>query len=362
MWGCAAVAQTGGTGTYLIHDLKSIDEWPDVSADMFKTEIVRRQRPAVLRQVARDWPLVRKGLQSPEAAADYLDGFYNGKPVQTITAPPDTRGRLFYHSNTRGVNHKVSAERLSHVLKGILKQMEVPEPWAIAMQGITAAEHLPGIEENQPMDLVPSGTPSRLWIGNSVTVAPHFDVFDNVACVVAGRRRFILFPPEQLPNLYVGPFDVTPAGVPISMVPLDDPDLDRFPRYREALAAAQVAMLEPGDAIFIPYMWWHGVQSLDRFNILVNYWWNEDPATAALPYAAFLHAAYVLHRDMPPEHRQVWRHMYDYYVFGTGGEPMEHLPPAQRGDYPPINRDSILAVTTGLGALLDNRGGGRDVD
>ena len=100
-----------------------------------------------------------------------------------------------------------------------------------------------------------------------LTVAAHFDFNDNIACVAHGRRRFMLFPPEQLENLYVGPLEFTPQGVPISLVDVHNPDLARYPRFERAVAAAQVAELEAGDAIFIPYMWWHSVRSLEPFNI-----------------------------------------------------------------------------------------------
>ena len=56
----------------------------------------------------------------------------------------------------------------------------------------------------------------------------------------------------------------TIAGQPISMVDLDDPDFERFPKFREALRHALVAELEPGDAIYIPALWWHGVQATGR--------------------------------------------------------------------------------------------------
>ena len=37
----------------------------------------------------------------------------------------------------------------------------------------------------------------------------------------------------------------------------------------------------PGDAIYIPPLWWHHVESLGQFNVLVNYWYRTGPDTAA---------------------------------------------------------------------------------
>ena len=142
-------------------------------------------------------------------------------------------------------------------------------------------------------------------------VQTHYDLLSNIACVVGGRRRFTLFPPDQLPNLYMGPVDFTPSGTPISLVPLNSPDLTRFPRFAEALRHAQQAELEPGDALYIPYGWWHHVESLTPFNVLVNYWWNSAPSYGS-PYGVLLHAALAL-RDLPAEQRAVWREMFEHW-------------------------------------------------
>ncbi|TMJ20958.1 MAG: cupin-like domain-containing protein [Alphaproteobacteria bacterium] len=333
--------------------MRTIPEYRGISAERFRSEIVPLGRPAVLRGAVENWPLVERGRASPAALVDYLSSFDSGLLVGTVTAPPQEGGRLFYREGERALNFNVSSEKLPSVLKGILKQMDSPAPWAVAMQGVSAADHLPGLQGENPIDLVPAGTGARLWIGNQVTVAPHFDVADNVACVAAGRRRFTLFPPDQLPNLYLGPFDVTPAGVPVSMVPLDDPDLERFPRHRDALEAAESAELEPGDAIFIPHMWWHGVQSQGAFNLLVNYWWNAGPVAAEHPYGALLHAAFLLYRDMPPGQRAIWRGMYDYYVFESHGDPLAHLPPELRSEARTVDPKAIAGLKSALAALLD---------
>jgi len=314
----------------MFEELHRTDEISASDPESAISEVLSGGRPTVIRGAARDWPLVRAALRSDEAAVAYLNRFYNGQPVNTIVAPPSAHGRFFYQGDTKQLNFQRSAQQLSSVLSGLLQLKKSDQSPAIAMQAILVAECLPALEAENPNSLVPKGTPARLWIGNRVTVAPHFDVSDNVACVIAGRRRFILFPPEQTPNLYPGPMDETPANVSISMVSLDRPELDRFPRYHEAMEAALGAELQPGDAIYIPYLWWHGVQSLGSFNILMNYWWSRNEVASRHPYWSFLHLAYSLYRDMPAEQRQAWRALYDHYVFQTGGDPTEALPPGQR--------------------------------
>ena len=314
----------------MFDQLQPAKEISGTAPQILSDDVLDGGHPLVLRGAFKDWPVVQAALQSDEAAVAYLNHFYNGRPVSTIIASASEKGRFFYREDSKQLNFQGSPGVLSSVLEGLLRQRSASEPLGIAIQALLAAEFLPGFEQVNPNRLVPDRTPARLWIGNKVTVAPHFDVAHNLACVAAGRRRFVLFPPEQTANIYPGPMDITPANVPISMVSLDDPDFNRFPRYREALDAAFVADLEPGDAIYIPYLWWHGVQSLGGFNVLVNYWWNREDVSARYPYAAFLQLAYALYRDMPASHRGAWRALYDHYVFHADGDPMEALFPAHR--------------------------------
>jgi oxalate decarboxylase/phosphoglucose isomerase-like protein (cupin superfamily) len=74
----------------------------------------------------------------------------------------------------------------------------------------------------------------------------------------------------------MGPAHPTPAGAPVSMVHVTAPDLERYPRYANALEIAVEAELGPGDAIFIPKDWFHHVEALERLNMLVNYWWDAS--------------------------------------------------------------------------------------
>jgi hypothetical protein len=329
-----------------------IREWRKVDPERFRTEIVPLGQPAVLRGIGDDWPLVRHFRSSPDALVDYLTELDSGELVTAAIAPPEVQGRLVYKEGLKELNHRHSAEKLPNVLKGLLKLAGNPQAPGVWIGGLSARHQLPRLEEENRTGFVPPGTHANLWIGNAVTVPPHFDAGDNLGFVAAGRRRFILFPPEQVANLYIGPFDLTPSGLPISMVAHNDPDLDRYPRFREALAAAQVGEVEPGDAIYIPYLWWHGVESLEPFNMLVNFWWYRDEVAEAHPYGALLRATYELFRNMPPEHRKAWKHMYDHWVFEEHGDPAAHLPAAQQTAPSNIDSQAVARFRDALGDLL----------
>jgi hypothetical protein len=144
-----------------------------------------------------------------------------------------------------------------------------------------------------------------------------------------GRRRFTLFPTDQVGNLYVGPLDLTLAGQPSSLVDVDAPDFARHPRFAAALEQAQVAELEPGDVLYMPSLWWHAVRGLDEIGAMVNYWWRDAPAGTTTPLSALYHAILTL-GPVPQREREAWRAMFDHYVF-RADDPVAHLPPNARG-------------------------------
>ena len=215
-------------------------------------------RPCIVRGLVADWPLVRAALSSDEAIIDYLTRTRAARPVGAIAAAPEEKGRFFYNSTITGFNFHFGQGRLDVFLADLLKARKTHDPPAMAVQSEDIAGLLPQVAEENRLDLLPHVRP-RIWIGNRIRVAPHYDLKENVACCVAGRRRFTVFPPEQARNLYPGPLELTPAGAPVSMVELAAPDLEQYPRFVDAWAAARTGVLEPGDAIYLPYGWWHGV-------------------------------------------------------------------------------------------------------
>jgi len=306
-----------------------IREVGKVDRRRFDEDIRPAGQPVVLRSLAADWPAVAAGQRGPEAIVDYIMACNPTRPVGAIVGPPEIEGRFFYRDDMHALNFSRGSASLVEVLGRLLRDREIERPHAMAVQSEVISELLPGFVEANRIDLVDPDVAPRLWIGNAIRVAPHYDLKENVGVVIAGRRRFTVFPPDQLANLYPGPFELTPAGTPVSMVDLAAPNLDRYPRFAAAWTTAQTAELAPGDAIYLPFQWWHGVDSLDPVSAFVNYWWTDDRATFGNPYDVMAHALHTL-KPLSPEQRAAWRRMFDYYVFADH-DPVEHLPPHAKG-------------------------------
>jgi hypothetical protein len=304
-------------------------------------ELLAAQRPTIFRGMARDWPLVRKGLESPRALIADLKAWDSGQPVVGFTGPPEIEGRFFYDERLTGMNFRAEPVRLAAFLDRIAEGLDDPAGPSLYIGSTDIDTYLPGLRAENDLRLDPialgGADPTvSIWIGNRTVAAAHYDMSNNIACCVAGRRRFTLFPPDQVANLYPGPLEPTPGGQVVSLVDLRAPDFERFPRFREALAAAQTAELEPGDVLVYPALWWHQVEALEAFNVLVNYWWNPSPGFIDTPQTTLLHGLLSL-RDRPEHEKQAWKALFDFYVFGPAGGAAAHLPEAAQGPLGPLD-------------------------
>ena len=305
--------------------MKKIAERQHVDFDTFHNELVPANQPIVIRSMIEDWPAIGRCARSPTAACDYLAQLDSDSLVDTLAAPPEVQGRFFYNDDFSGVNFERAKVPLHRILAHLISSADDPAAHSIAVQALSIREVLPSFEKENSTSLLNPAIRPTMWINNRGKVAPHFDIDKNLACVIAGRREFTVFPPEQIANLYIGPLLNTPNGVPISLVDIWNPDLEMFPRFADALAVAQVATLEPGDALYIPSLWWHAVQSLESINVLVNYWWGGQSTNGVSPLDSLMHGMLTI-AGLDEAQRHAWRDYFEHYVFRTGGNPAAHLP------------------------------------
>ena len=318
-------------------------------------QLFAAEGPIILRGLVSDWSLVKAGEQSPGKAMEILQSHSSKKPVGVYIAPPEAEARFFYNQDCTGFNYQSKYLQLSDIFAQIREAENNPDHSYYYMNSLTLDNCFPGLRadndlsfdhqaftNNQPL--------SKVWVGTESIAAAHYDVPSNLACCVLGARRFTLFPPEQIHNLYPGPLEPTPGGQVITMVDLKNPDFERFPRVRRALEAAVVVDLQPGDAVYYPSMWWHQVEALSPFNIMINFWWLRSPAYMGNPMDIVMHAIMGI-RDRPEAEKNAWREVFEYYIFGPADTPREHLPTSIQGALGELDDDSIRR----LRALVKNK-------
>lgn len=332
------------TAKTILERLKPIEERQLAPGQTLLDAVEAAREPFVVRGLASSWGLVEQAGRGDRAVTDYLRRFASDKPVHASILPGEHQGRVFYDDTLGGMNFEQAETRLGSILDQLDALTGAADDPTIYLGSTSIDYCLPGFAAENAIDLEGVQATVRLWLGTRHRVAAHYDVLENIAVVGAGRRRFILLPPEQLENLYVGPLDFTPAGQPVSMVDFEQPDLQRFPRFEAAIEQARGVVLEPGDAIYVPSMWWHHVEGLERINILVNHWWYPGPGYMAAPLDALMHAILGI-RELPAPQREAWRVFFDHYVFNADAERVAgHIPEERRGILGPIDADAARRI------------------
>jgi hypothetical protein len=291
--------------------------------------------PVLLPGLCRGWPVVKASMGGWAALTTYLARLDAGRAGQAFIGAPAISGRYDYGDGPEGFNFDRASLTLAQSLDRISAAAADPDLASVYMGSLPADDYAPGFALENPIGILPSLARPRLWLGNASRVACHYDSFENLACVVAGRRRFTLYPPDAIGDLYVGPIDHTLAGQPTSLAASAEANDPRYPRFEAAARRAIVVELAPGDALFLPKLWWHQVEALEPANLLVNYWWDAFAAGPDAPYVTMM-LAMIAVAERPPAERAAWRAFFDHYVFRPDGHPLAHMPAERHGLLGPL--------------------------
>ena len=324
----------------------------DFPPERFRREVIEGCQPVLIRGLVSDWPVVRAARESPARLRDYLAAFDVGSRIEAFFGAPAIAGKYYYAPGMKGFNFERRLMRLLDSLQAMVESLQQPDAQSIYVGSVRTGDSLPGFAASNPMPLLGPATSPRIWLGTRSNVSCHYDTFDNLACVIAGRRRFTLFAPELIGKLYVGPIDNTMSGAPVSLAAsADGPEEGRFPLFEQIRDQALRAELEAGDALYLPKLWWHKVESLAPLNGLVNYWWDAFSAGPDAPYTSML-LSMICIAERPAAERQAWKAFFDHYVFRTSGHPLAHLPPEQHGLLGPLKPENYARIRARIMQLL----------
>jgi hypothetical protein len=313
-------------------EYKKIKVWHDVTPDVFKHEIQSLGEPAVLKGLVKSWPSTKAACQGVESFLDYLRNLYAGGKVECAKLPAKENGLFFYNSQFDGFNFVREALPFESFLNELTENSIKENSDVIALQSAPTEDYFPKFQEFNHFETFSDKYISRVWIGNDSIVNAHPYDSENIACVVAGKRKFTLFPPQQISNLYIGPLDFTPAGAAVSLVDFNNIDYKKFPKVKEALDQAFQVELDPGDAIYIPSLWWHHIEAQGGVNMLVNFWCGGAIAGEKYPFPLDnILMAILSVRSLPQVQKDAWREFFDYYVFSDQTDKHNHIPDSLKG-------------------------------
>ncbi|MHA6718843.1 cupin-like domain-containing protein [Sphingomonas sp. RS6] len=316
----------------------------------FQDAVMVHCEPVLLRGVARQWPIV--ACDDIGSTTEQMLEFDQGREADLFVGNPEIGGRYGHADATlRAFNFAHRTMPFAEAVRRIVDTADVPGHDTLYMGSLTSETYLPGIERLTPLAFLPPAVRPRFWIGHKSAIPCHYDTMDNVACVVAGQRRFTLYPPDAIADLYVGPIDNTPAGQPVSLAAASPGPDARYPRFEHARHRAINAELQPGDAIYIPKLWWHQVEATGSVNLLVNFWWDGFAAGPDQPYTSMLLAMIAI-AERPPAERAAWRAWFDHYVFRPDGHPLDFLEPGQRGILGPLREGNYGRIRAMVMRLL----------
>jgi hypothetical protein len=320
---------------------------------VFVREVAEPCRPVVIRGLVGSWPAAKAAQRSPLHFRDYVSQFDAGGQTEVFSGEPQIAGKYYYNEDLKGFNFQRSRMSFADALESIVSTSGRERNRSLYLGSLSIPDYLPGFAAQNALPMLNQGIAPRIWLGHASNVSAHYDTFDNVACVVAGQRRFTLFAPETIGRLYVGPLDYNMAGQPVSLAASAPRDDERFPLFREVRDQALVAELEAGDAIYVPKLWWHQVEATSSFNVLVNYWWDAFAARDAPSVGLLLSMITIAER--PLAERQAWKAFFDHYVFRSNGHPLAHLPESQHGMLGPLQPDNYERIRARVLQML--RGG-----
>ncbi len=297
--------------------------------------------PAILRGFARSLPMYSHFLSNAAGLLSHIEKSCNSTKLVMLESATQFHGLIGYRETQSRLSFDRVRVNTSTFFDRLRRSMTADIAPTMSLQSTRVDDFFYDLLPEVNLDVWPEVVP-RLWIGNQTRVPAHIDDAHNIAVNIVGTRVFRLLPPSCLSELYVGSVEYTPSGAAISLLDLAEIDCKAFPRAASLESKLLTVTLNPGDAIYIPPLWWHQVNAQANLNILLNYWKGgsiEKPSRFT-PFQALYLSALVL-KNRSATDKASWREFYEYYVFGDEAIVSDHIDPKVQGILGALNDEEV---------------------
>ena len=257
--------------------LDYIDQHPDEPVIFENTQVEewrarRAWKPSYMKRILESEKLILKGA--------YVHDRPIFGPYFDASKPMNLEG---VREKIKRVNeHRLWSPSANQFFEALFENPSTSGAWnyfAAKMQTMPSSLWLDIQPFDKILDLDPTSHEENmnLWIGQQgVSAAAHYDGYDNINVQLYGRKQWNLYAPNNQSQMYLFPFLHFHHAQ--TQVDVENPDHDAYPLFKDALRYEGIT--SPGDALYLPAMWFHNVLTLDTA-INVNSW-IKTPTSALL--------------------------------------------------------------------------------
>jgi hypothetical protein len=268
-------------------EVAGVDKRTNLSQEEFINEYVKKSRPVVLTDAAKDWKAMKKFTPAWfKKHYSHINKNINGVNYNMgdfidmmLTSSAENPAPYPYNFNVEKVFPELMQDFLPEIIYGKIDRIN---------------------HKLMPKKLLQGTTVYEIFLGGKGSSFPylHFDALfmHTQITQVYGSKDFIMYPPEQTPSMY--PFPDNPK---FSQVNFLDPNYEKFPLFKYARPIHFT--LQEGETLLFPSGWWHTTKitepciSLGRAQLNGINWdnfindryinWKKKISIGALPVLAY---------------------------------------------------------------------------
>ena len=218
--------------------LTKIERVKTISKEDFYANFVKKQKPVVVEQLTSDWPAYEKWSLEyiKEIAGDKIVPLYDDRPVSYKDGFNEAHANMKMADYIDLLNSKPTNFRI--FLYNLMKEVPL----------LKKDFHWPNLGLRLVKQL-----PMLFFGGENSRVFMHYDIdYSNILHFhFHGKKRCVLFAPDQTPYLYKVPFSL----ISREDIDFDNPDFDKFPALKQA--KGYVTELKHGEMLYMPEGYWH---------------------------------------------------------------------------------------------------------